>query len=91
MQVRLGEAGFLRAIAHPRVWELESWGRVEVAVSAYLVENVGHVKAGNLAVEHRRRKKALSTLSDAGNVVTVERCKCMRPCVQTPGQHTCML
>jgi hypothetical protein len=25
----------------------------------------------NLAVEHRRRKEALSTLSDAGNVVTV--------------------
>lgn len=38
------------------------------------MENVGHVKAGNLAVEHRRRKKALSTLSDAGNVVTVGTC-----------------
>jgi hypothetical protein len=28
-QVRLGEAGFPRAIEHPRVWELESWGREE--------------------------------------------------------------
>jgi hypothetical protein len=50
------------------------------------VENVGHVKAGNLAVEHRRRKKALSTLSDAGNAVTVERCKCMRHACRRPGK-----
>jgi hypothetical protein len=57
MQVRLGEAAFPRAIDHPRAWRLESWGRAEVAVSACLVEHGGHVKVGNLAAEHRRRKK----------------------------------
>jgi len=51
MQVRLGEAVFPRAI------EDSVWGLEFLETGERLVENLGHVKTGNLAVEHRRRKK----------------------------------
>jgi hypothetical protein len=60
------DAGEIRGSGLSPCHRIPSYLGIEVLGSSgsnseRLVENVGHVKAGNLAVEHRHRKKALST------------------------------